>query len=91
VEFKALRGFGLSPSKKAFFAVSLVIWVKVLFDDNHCCSLHHTSCFHSMHPLFKDSANLVGSSGERFGVLLQSLRGDIFSGYGWFEEDVAWI
>jgi len=43
-----------------------------------------------MHPPLKDSVSLGGSSRERFGVVLQSLRGAIFGGHGFFEKDVVW-
>jgi len=58
--------------------------------DNHCCGLGHTFGFDSMHPPFSGDASLVGSSGERSYVLLRTLKGNIFSGHDFFEEDVAW-
>ena len=63
---------------------------RCLPDDHHHCSLGHASFLHSMHPSFGDGASLAGFSRERYSVLLRSLRGNVFGGHGFFEENVVW-
>jgi len=87
VELTAFWCLGLCPFNKTLFTVSPIVWVKVppFADDDHRCSLSHTSCLHSMRPSCGDGANLARSSRERFGVLLRSLRGNMFGGHGFLE------
>jgi len=42
-----------------------------------------------MNPPARGGTSLVGSLGERSGVLLRRLRGNILGGHDSFEEDVA--
>jgi len=77
VELTALSSVELPPSNMTLSVVSPIIWVKVSpsADNDHCCSLGHASCLHSMHLSFGDGA---------------SLRGNVFGSHGSFEENVVW-